>query len=154
MKDKYISKVLKFIQAPRYRKQEIARDLNEAFSSAVEHGETCEQVIERLGPAEEYAKNICSELGLPLKKGTTWFLITGLCLLVGGVILIALYAFITPLIMEPNASLSIIGGADGPTQVYVSSPTDITVTMLLLILGVAAVIISVIFIIKYVRSRK
>ena len=39
------------------------RDLNEVFASALEHGETEQQVIERLGTTKEFAENTAEQLG-------------------------------------------------------------------------------------------
>ena len=44
-------------------KKEIVRDLNEVFTSALEHGETEQQVIERLGTPKEFADNTAEQLG-------------------------------------------------------------------------------------------
>lgn len=40
------------------------RDLNEVFASALEHGETEQQVIERLGTPKEFAENTAEQLGI------------------------------------------------------------------------------------------
>ena len=45
-------------------KAEILRDLEEAFASAAEHGETEQQVMDRLGTPEELAESIQEQLGL------------------------------------------------------------------------------------------
>ena len=55
MKEQYIRQVEKELNLSRKAKTEVVRDLNEIFNSAVEHGETEQQVIERLGNA---AKNL------------------------------------------------------------------------------------------------
>ena len=49
MKEQYIKQVEKELFLPHKVKKEIMRDLNEVFSSALEHGETEQQVIQRLG---------------------------------------------------------------------------------------------------------
>ena len=49
MKEQYIRQVEKELNLSRKAKTEVVRDLNEIFNSAVEHGETEQQVIERLG---------------------------------------------------------------------------------------------------------
>ena len=48
-KEQYIRQVKKALTVPRAKKDEILRDLQEAFDSALEHGETEQEVIERLG---------------------------------------------------------------------------------------------------------
>ena len=55
MKEQYIRQVEKELNLSRKAKTEVVRDLNEIFNSAVEHGETEQQVIERLGTPQEFA---------------------------------------------------------------------------------------------------
>ena len=56
MKQQYIRRVKKTLNLPREQKAEVLRDLDEAFASALEHGETERQVIERLGTPEDIAR--------------------------------------------------------------------------------------------------
>ena len=53
MKEQYIKQVEKELSLTRKAKKEVVRDLNEVFASALEHGETEQQVIERLGTPKE-----------------------------------------------------------------------------------------------------
>ena len=46
-KEQYIRQGEKALTVPRAKKEEILRDLQEAFDSALEHGETDQDVIER-----------------------------------------------------------------------------------------------------------
>ena len=55
MKEQYIKQVEKELHLSRKEKIEVLRDLNEIFASAVEHGETEQQVIERLGTPKDFA---------------------------------------------------------------------------------------------------
>lgn len=63
MKDKYIKQVKKELFLSRKAKKEIVRDLIEVFDSALEHGETEQEVIERLGTPREFADNASEQLG-------------------------------------------------------------------------------------------
>ena len=58
MKQQYIRRVKKALNLPRKQKAEVLRDLDEAFASALEHGETEQQVIVRLGTPDEFADSI------------------------------------------------------------------------------------------------
>lgn len=71
MKQQYIRRVKKALNLPREQKAEVLRDLDEAFASALEHGETERQVIERLGAPEEFADSIHEQLGIvcPDRRG-------------------------------------------------------------------------------------
>ena len=64
MKEQYIRQVEKELNLSRKVKTEVVRDLNEIFNSAVEHGETEQQVIERLGTPEEFANSTAEQFGI------------------------------------------------------------------------------------------
>ena len=51
------------LQRP-WRFNELRRDLEEAFASAAEHGETEQQVIRRLGTPEEFAASAAESFGV------------------------------------------------------------------------------------------
>ena len=69
MKEQYIRQVEKELKVPRNRKREILRDLQEAFASALEHGETEAQVIQRLGTPKEFANSTAEQLGVDPVRG-------------------------------------------------------------------------------------
>ena len=50
-----------------------------------------------------------------------------------------------------NASIGIIGGADGPTAVFVSSSPSGIISTVLLIAGAVCLAVAII---KYIRKRK
>lgn len=80
-KEQYIRQVKKALTGPRAKKDEILRDLQEAFDSALEHGETEQDVIERLGPPAEFAGDIEDQRGIKRKKHGKTALIWVLALL-------------------------------------------------------------------------
>ena len=55
MKKQYIRQIRKDLHIPRSAKTEVVRDLQEIFASAAEHGESEQQVAERLGTPREFA---------------------------------------------------------------------------------------------------
>ena len=65
MKEQYIRQVKHHLYLPRKQKQEVLRDLEEIFASAQEHGETENQVMERLGDPKEYAHEVQKPLDRP-----------------------------------------------------------------------------------------
>lgn len=78
MKEQYIKQVEKELSLPRKMKKEVVRDLNEVFASAMEHGETEQQIIQRLGTPKEFADSTAEQFGIDnttLKKGTVSFLL-------------------------------------------------------------------------------
>ena len=63
MKKQYIRQVRKDLHIPRSAKTEVVRDLQEIFASAAEHGESEQQVAERLGPPREFADRTAEQFG-------------------------------------------------------------------------------------------
>lgn len=77
MKEQYIKQVEKELSLPHKAKREVVRDLNEVFASALEHGETEQQVIQRLGTPKEFADSTAEQFGIDnasSKKGKVSFL--------------------------------------------------------------------------------
>ena len=77
MKEQYIKQVEKELSLPHKAKKEVVRDLNEVFASALEHGETEQQVIQRLGTPKEFADSTAEQFGIVTphqKKGKVSFL--------------------------------------------------------------------------------
>lgn len=78
MKEQYIKQVEKELSLPRKMKKEVVRDLNEVFASAMEHGETEQQIIQRLRTPKEFADSTAEQFGIDntkSKKGTVSFLL-------------------------------------------------------------------------------
>lgn len=78
MKEQYIKQVEKELSLPRKMKKEVVRDLNEVFASAMEHGETEQQIIQRLGTPKEFADSTAEQFGIDntkSKKRTVSFLL-------------------------------------------------------------------------------
>ena len=78
MKEQYIKQVEKELSLPHKAKKEVVRDLNEVFASAMEHGETEQQIIQRLGTPKEFADSTAEQFGIDntkSKKGTVSFLL-------------------------------------------------------------------------------
>ena len=63
MKKQYIRQVRKALHIPRSAKTEVVRDLQEIFTSAAEHGESEQQVAERLGTPREFADRTAEQFG-------------------------------------------------------------------------------------------
>ena len=112
MKDAYIKKVKKSLMIPASKRKAVLRDLEEAFASAAEHGETEQQVIARLGTPEQFAAGIEEQLGIDHAKRlkTRTIIWTTICLVIA---VIGFFVYLTiRQQQELNGALGIIGGAD------------------------------------------
>ena len=116
MKQQYIRRVKKALNLPREQKAEVLRDLDEAFASALEHGETERQVIERLGTPDEFADSIHEQLGIacPDRRGRKRRICIALTALVSAI------AFaIAFFIHAERPAQNIIGQADAMTNMQI-----------------------------------
>ena len=119
MKETYIQQVKQELSLPKKKKEAIARDLREAFACALEHGETEQQVIERLGSPAEFARSVQEQLGTNPARGQKWRNCLSIILpLVAGIALLLLG--IAPRLNPgpPNA----IGQANAQTLIQVRGP--------------------------------
>lgn len=115
MKETYLRQVGRLL--PRRLRRDVLRDLEEQFDTAAEHGESAEDVVARLGTPEEFAapfrEGYRPSLVPPILLGSLGLLISAFC----GVLLWLQHQFQ----IDVDESIAIIGGMDGPTQIYVSS---------------------------------
>ena len=97
MKEQYIKQVEKELSLPRKMKKEVVRDLNEVFASAMEHGETEQQIIQRLGTPKEFADSTAEQFGIDNTKSKKRNgIISTLATLVIAVAAFSVYAAIIP----------------------------------------------------------
>ena len=93
----------------------------EMISDIVESGESEEEAISRQGNPEQIAREILANSNPEYMKNKDW---KGIILLISSVLLL-LAAMVSTFILwglknSVRASISIIGGADGPTSVFLA----------------------------------
>ena len=151
MKEEYIKQVEKELFLPRKAKNDVMRDLNEAFASALEHGETEQQVIQRLGTPKEFADSTAEQFGIDntsskKHKG----IISALVALIIAAIAFSIYA-VTQLGKVPEGT---IGQANATTNIQIQGALGIDVSQITLAVGFAAAIIAVLLIIRTIRKNR
>lgn len=135
MRETYLRQVGRLL--PRKVRKAVLRDLEERFDAAAEHGESPEAVIASLGSPEEFAapfrENRATTLWPPLVLAGLGLLVSAACGL--GLWLQAQLG---------GEDLGIIGGADGPTRIYVTAgePSPL---WLLLILGIVLLVAGLVW---------
>lgn len=132
MKGQYIRQVEKELRVSRKIKREILRDLEEAFASALEHGEGEAQVIQRLGTPKEFADNAAAQFGVDLgarkkRRG----IVAGAAALAAALMAFGLYG--AARLQRPPAGA--IGQADAMTGIQVTGGLGIDFSALLLAAG-------------------
>lgn len=141
MKNKFIREVMKNL--PRNRRKEIRRDLEEAFASAMEHGESEAAVIERLGTPEDFACSLTgSSRRSPSFKAAILLLIPSL---------LCLSVCVPALIRK--SSEHIIGGAVSMTDIVVAAE-GLVLTQLFFQIGLILLTCSAVLFIKTGIKRR
>lgn len=96
MKEHYIKQVKRELLISRRQKNDVLRDLDEVFTSAMEHGETEQQVIERLGSPKDFAISTEEQLGIDRtalrKRNNIIFIIISIGVSVLAFVLFAVFA--------------------------------------------------------------
>lgn len=153
MKEQYIKQVKKEfgLFLSHKKRSEITQDLEEIFCSALEHGETEQQVIERLGTPHDFVRNTIEQLSsnrtTPHKHGE---LILGTLALLVAISSFSIFAIAQFGKMPSNA----IGSADAMTNIRVEGTFGIDVTQIILTIGLIATIIFIIQIIRIIRNNR
>ena len=151
MKEQYIKQVEKELNLSRKAKTEVVRDLNEIFASATEHGETEQQVIERLGTPKEFADSTAEQFGIDnsVPKKRKW-IISSVISLVVAIVAFLIYATAKSGKVPEGA----IGQADAMTNIQVEGTFGFDASQVILVVGIIAVTFAVIQIIRTVRHNR
>ena len=149
MKKQYIRQVRKDLHIPRSAKTEVVRDLQEIFASAAEHGESEQQVAERLGTPREFADRTAEQFGFDpaARRRQNRLLQIAISLAVAAAF--ALYAAAAAQRVPPGA----IGQADAMTNIRIEG-AGFDVTLLLLAAGVLAAAFAILQLIRAARSGR
>lgn len=151
MKEQYIRQIKKELSLPQKRKKEVMRDLNEVFASAIEHGETEQQVIQRLGTPQEFADSIAEQLGIDntaakKRKGIISALVA---------LIIAVTAFLVYAVTQSGkVPEDAIGQANATTNIQIDGVFILDVSQILLGIGLIATVIAVLLIIRIIHKNR
>ena len=151
MKEQYIRQVEKELNLSRKAKTEVVRDLNEIFNSAVEHGETEQQVIERLGTPQEFANSTAEQFGIDnsVPKKRKW-IISSVISLVVAIVAFLIYATAKSGKVPEGA----IGQADAMTNIQVNGDFIFDASQIILLVGIIAFVFATIQIIRAVHNNR
>ena len=145
MKEHYIKQVKKELLISRKQKNDVLRDLDEVFTSAMEHGETEQQVIERLGSPKDFAISTEEQLGIDRtalrKRNNIIFIIISI-----GVSVLAFVLFGT--LHSKQLPDGVIGQADAMTNIRINGTGAIDPSLIFLVIGITAIIVLIVRILK------
>lgn len=150
MKEQYMKQVKKELHLSRKEKMEVLRDLNEIFASAVEHGETEQQVIERLGTPKDFSDSTAEQFGI---DNTASQKRKGIMASVVALLIAAVSFVIYATAKSGRTPEDAIGQADAMTNIQVQGLGFDTLQIILGV-GVIAVAFAVIQIIRAVRKNR
>ena len=151
MKKQYIKHVEKELSLPSKAKKEVMRDLNEVFASALEHGETEQQVIQRLGTPKDFADSIAEQFGVDnTKSKKRKGIVAAFVAFIIAAAAFSIYA-ITRLGKVPERA---IGQADATTNIQIEGALDFNVSQIILAVGVAAAVIAILLFIRTIRKNR
>ncbi len=151
MKEQYIRQVKNELHISAKAKKEIVRDLNEIFSSAMEHGENEQQVIERLGTPKEFADSTAEQFGIDnaatgKRKEIISFVVA---------LLVAITAFIVYGVSKiGKAPEGAIGQADAMTSIQIEGAFAFNASQVILAVGIIAVVLAAIQMILAARKSR
>ena len=150
MKERYIKQVKRELHLPRNVKKEVLRDLNEIFSSALEHGETEQQVAERLGTPRDFAKSTAEQFGVdntaPRQQAE---MASSFVLMLLAAVSFVIYAVAT----SGKAPKGAIGQADATTDIFIAGTFGFDILPIVLIIGVIAAALGAVQMIRVVRNK-
>ncbi len=139
----YVNAVERRLRLPRDVRNRVMNDFQSSIAARREAGKTDEDIYRELGTPKEAARELNEQMKAFAYRKSPWrfaFLalavLSGGCLLIQGLLQLSLYwAFQTH-----AATVGIIGGADGPTSVFVTAQVgfdwDWLIPALLLIAGI------------------
>lgn len=151
MKEQYIKEVKRQLHLSGKTKQEVLRDLEEVFASAMEHGESEEQVMARLGSPKEFADNTAVQFGVDntargKRKGF---------LSVAAALFIAAAAFaLYGAAQLGRAPEDAIGQANAMTNIQVVGTLGLDATQISWAVGWIAAAAAVLLLIRTIRNNR
>lgn len=124
---RYLRRVARRLNLPKALKERLVEDLRTSISARMEQGESWESIESSLGTARVVAAGYMAEMREEAYRKSPWrFLFAAMAIYGGGRLLKSVLAQAALLgiswqIRHQNAaSIGIIGGADGPTAVFVT----------------------------------
>ena len=142
---KYVTAVERRLNMPKDVKARVMSDFSSSIQARRENGMTDEVIFAELGSPKKAAADLNEQMKEYTHRKSPWrFLfaaaaIYGAVELLGSLIAWIAYLAISDPVLQPTeaASIGIIGGADGPTAIFVTTPewTGYVIPVLALVIG-------------------
>lgn len=115
---RYMNAIERQLQVDRKTRIRIMTELASDFQSRRESGQSDESIMKELGTPEEVASQFNASLHAPHKPNRWRWAFVALAVLILAIALLPM--LVDKLAANQTVSLGVIGGADGPTAIYVS----------------------------------
>lgn len=144
----YTNSVKRRLNLPRDVKARVMTDFITSIAARREAGQTDEQIYAELGDPKKAAADLNEQMKEYVYRKSPWrWVFLALAVVAGGKLLLGwlpvgiMYLVMriqTTMTVAESASVGIIGGADGPTAIFLTAPvwTNVLLWMLLMIAGV------------------
>lgn len=131
---KYLGSVKSRLNLPRDIRNRLLSDLQTTIAARMEQGETWQAIRASLGTPAQVAAEYARQMEEYTYRKSPWrFAFLAAAVLTGlGFVYDRLISFLATCVVEEMASIGVIGGADGPTAVFVTSSKDFSHWLLLL----------------------
>lgn len=142
--DKYIKAVERRLNLPKNVKERVMSDFVSSIRARQEAGQTDEAIFAELGDAKKAAADLNEQMKEFAYRKSPWrFLFAAMAAYGAADLLIRAWAQVMYWIIRAetyreSVSIGVIGGADGPTAIFVATPawTGYLLPVLLLIIGI------------------
>ena len=142
---KYMNAIERRLNLPRALKARVMSDFMSSIAARREAGQTDEQIYTELGTPKKVADELNEQMAEFAYRKSPWrFACLALAIVSGAALVWKAFMMLLVWIYlrsSEAASVGIIGGADGPTAIFVTTrlggfPTELVVILALLVVGV------------------
>lgn len=148
--DKYLRRVRRRLELPQNMKDRVMADFISSIQSRRDAGKTDSQIMEELGSPRSAAAVLNEQMKEYTFRKSPWRFLFGALAVYGasrllGSLVSRVIAFFVGVSMavRDSATIGIIGGADGPTAVFVTAPrwTGLAVSFGAMAIGIAGFVL-------------
>ena len=147
--DRYLKSISRRLNMPKKHKERVLSDLSTSIAARLEAGESENDIISDLGTPQKAAKELNEQMKEYTYRKSPWRFV---CL--AAALLLLIYLITTVSFMIPvHRSIGIIGGADGPTSIIVTStPRNMLVEISTAVILLAVSVLGFIWLRKLKRK--
>ena len=147
-RDNYLRAVRRRLNMPKQLKDRVMEDFISSIDSRIEDGQEESAILAELGTPKDAAKELNRQMQEYTYRKSPWrwvflglAILSGFCIAYRGLPGLLLVLFNKT--YNAAASIGVIGGADGPTAIFVTTTTSATVGMytILLLTGILGFLI-------------